>query len=234
MAWRDYQVRRASPAEVRRWARRGLFGNVGIVCGQVSGNLVVLDFDAPDAYDAFHTRFPSLENTFMVATGGGGWHVYLRVGDLPLSRRGQGVELCAEGRQVVAPPSVHPTTGQGYRVHLPRDIRRVPDLSEVAEWLENTRTSMSVHQPFAGREPVTHWTTSPTLVAAIADTLRARGYWRKSDWLNGPCIYPQRHAHADHKTSFGFNIRSGYGNCFVCGSMLAKDVVRTIGIDPIP
>jgi hypothetical protein len=72
------------------------------------------------------------------------------------------------------------------------------------------------------------------LVTHIVNVLCTRGYRQKGDWLNGPCIYPARHAHSDSKTSFGFNARTGYGNCFRCGSMLAKDVARTIGIDLVP
>lgn len=232
VTWREYQRRRPSPAELRRWVRRGLFGNVGIVCGAVSGHLVVLDFDAQSAYTAFRARFPDLAQTYTVATGGGGRHVYLRVDSLPPSRRGQGVELCAEGRQVVVPPSVHPGTGQPYRVHLVLDIRRVPDLSAVVTWMESTPRPVSAGQPHLEQRPTSGAGVAPTLVAGIAETLRGRGYRQRSDWLNGPCIYPERHAHADSKTSFGFNTRSGYGHCFVCGSMLSKDIARALGIDP--
>jgi len=33
------------------------------------------------------------------------------------------LELCGEGRQVVAPPSLHPRTGQRYRVQVEQAIR---------------------------------------------------------------------------------------------------------------
>jgi len=240
VTWREYQRRRVTLVELRRWVRRELFSNVGIVCGKVSGNLAVLDFDTADAYDDFRARFPEVAKTTTIATGGGGWHVYLRVDALPPSLRGQGVELCANGRQVVASPSVHPVTGKPYRLALPLDIRHVLDLSKVKEWVETSRRSARSRGPVGEREhitPVSRWTTavvSTTLVAAIADTLRVRGYRQKGDWLNGPCIYPHHHSHNDSKTSFGFNARTGYGNCFRCGSILAKDVARTIGIDPVP
>lgn len=230
VAWGGYQRQHVSPAALRRWARRGLFGNVGIVCGKVSGNLVVLDFDSLEAYDAFRARFPDLVQTYVVFTGGEGWHVYLRVDSLPPSRRGENVELCSEGRQVVAPPSVHPLTGKPYRVESPAEIKRVSDLTTLVEWLESARPPSGVFQPATRREHITsipRWagaTANTTLVDAIADSLRARGYRQKGEWLNGPCIYPERHAHNDSKISFGFNIRTGYGNCFRCGSMLAKDI----------
>ncbi len=192
----------------------------------------MLDFDAPGTYDAFLARFPMFAQTYTVATGGEGWHVYLRVDVLPPSRRGQSVELCAEGRQIVAPPSVHPGSGQPYRVHLPLDIRRVPDLSEILTWMESAARPVRVRQADVEHRYASNKSASPILVTTIAETLRTRGYRQKGNWLNGPCIYPHRHAHDDSKTSFGFNIRTGYGNCFVCGSMLARDIARAIGLDP--
>jgi hypothetical protein len=232
VTWREYQQRQPTRAELQRWARRGLFGNVGIVCGEVSGSLVVLDFDAQEAYDAFRARFPDLAQTYTVATGGGGWHVYLRADALPPSRRGQGVELCADGRQVVAPPSVHPN-GSPYRVEQPFAIRRVPGLSEVVQWMDSLARPARVRQPGVAHRHASRTATNPALVAAIADTLRARGYRQKGDWLNGPCIYSQRHAHGDAKRSFGFNTRTGYGWCFTCQrSMLAKEIAQTLTLIP--
>jgi hypothetical protein len=58
------------------------------------------------------------------------------------------------------------------------------------------------------------------------------GYSGRGDWLSGPCLYPARHQHGDVHPSFGFNIRSGYGNCYVCGSILLKDICTELGIRP--
>jgi hypothetical protein len=73
---------------------------------------------------------------------------------------------------------------------------------------------------------------STSLIDAIATHFRTLGYRQRGDWLNGPCIYPERHAHGDSRASFGFNVRSGYGNCFRCGSMLARDIAAVLGINP--
>lgn len=73
---------------------------------------------------------------------------------------------------------------------------------------------------------------NPDLIAAVAATFTQQGYRRRGDWLNGMCVYPERHAHLDHHPSFGFNTRSGYGFCFVCGSMLLKDLCDVFGIQP--
>jgi hypothetical protein len=225
VTWKPYQTRRASPGEISHWARCGLFGNVGIVCGAVSGNLVALDFDTPGAYAAFRARFPTLSKSYTVASGGGGWHVYLRADMLPRSRRGRGVELCAGGRQVVAPPSVH-VSGRPYRVLRPSPILHVSGLEELARWVcpDAARYRSGASMP-VGR-------ISPSLVAAIAERFRALGYRQRGDWLNGPCIHPERHRNRDRHFPFGFNTRSAYGYCYVCGSMLARDMAAMLGINP--
>lgn len=50
------------------------------------------------------------------------------------------------------------------------------------------------------------------------------GYKRRGDWLSGRCIHPDNHRNGDQHPSFGFNTRTAYGNCFICGSMLVKDI----------
>jgi hypothetical protein len=63
------------------------------------------DFDAPGAYTTFCARFPDLAQTFTVATGGGGWHVYLRVEALP--RRGADRRQVREGSRWSPKSSPH-------------------------------------------------------------------------------------------------------------------------------
>lgn len=228
--WSEYQQRRPRPGELQRWARRGMFQNVGIVCGAVSGNLIALDFDLSEVYRAFQSDFPDLATTYTVATGGGGWHVYLRVDVLLPSLRGKGVELRANGSQVAAPPSVHPDTGQAYRVARPLDIRHVDDLAELQRWLRPTPKTARHPSPVQQSNKGNTMTINTKLVSKIAARLREMGYSEKDGWLNGPCLYPERHTHGDRKVSFGFNVKTGYGNCFRCGSMLAKDLASKLGI----
>ena len=42
--WLEYQKRKPTEDEVRKWFSGGN-KNIGIICGKVSGNLVVFDFD---------------------------------------------------------------------------------------------------------------------------------------------------------------------------------------------
>jgi hypothetical protein len=66
----------------------------------------------------------------------------------------------------------------------------------------------------------------------VNDQLTRLGYIQQGDWLSGPCLHPAQHQHDDVHHSFGFNVRSGYGNCFRCGSILLKDICNTLGIQP--
>ncbi len=73
---------------------------------------------------------------------------------------------------------------------------------------------------------------NPALLQAVTDQLTHMGYSGRGDWLSGSCLYPTHHWHENTHASFGFNVRSGYGNCYVCGSILLKDICTEIGIHP--
>lgn len=74
---------------------------------------------------------------------------------------------------------------------------------------------------------------SSDLVSRVVDAFALQGYVRRGDWLNGPCPYAGRHKHGDRHPSFGFNTRTGYGYCHLCGSMLLKDLCEILSV-PTP
>jgi putative DNA primase/helicase len=133
-SWKEYQARRPTEAEVRGWWDRPDPPGVGVVCGAVSGGLIVLDFEDRRAFDRWAVRVNEsvpgcLDSLPMVETPGGGRHVYYRAaGQVPAGaklafrRTADGLELAAEtrgeGHYVVAPGSpadVHPA-GVEYRL----------------------------------------------------------------------------------------------------------------------
>ena len=240
-SWTQYQQNRAMPSEIEAWHKQGILQNIGIVCGSVSGNLVVLDLDGVEGYPAFAASFPQLAETYTVATGGGaGKHVYFRVDTMPPSVKAMNtpignLELCGDGRQVVAPPSTHPTTDKLYRVEKACDILRVPDLDELVRWIEMFKpreTQSNWKPPMRVNFPTGEATINPRLLDAIAHELLRRNFKQHGEWLHGRCIHPERHKNGDRNPSFGFNVRSGYAHCYVCGTMLAKEVCETLNIDP--
>ena len=53
--WREYQSRKANEGEIHEWLTEFWTedANIGIVCGRVSGNLIVLDFDTDSTWEDF-------------------------------------------------------------------------------------------------------------------------------------------------------------------------------------
>jgi hypothetical protein len=240
-SWTVYQQRAATPAEIDEWYHKRLLDNLGIVCGEASGNLVVLDLDGPAGYPAFAATFPHLTETYTVASGGGvGRHVYFKVNHLPASVKAMRtpighLELCSTGRQVVAPPSLHPRTGQLYKVEIEEDILQVDDLDRLVSWIEAFRPREQAAKAVRKREvtmPTSDISLNPRIISAISDRLSGQGYQLRGEWLKGRCIHPERHENGDRTPSFGFNTRAGYAHCFVCGNMLAKELCEALNIDP--
>jgi hypothetical protein len=93
---------------------------VGIATGM--SKMLVLDVDPKDggleAYDELCMFIPDIQKGFVVRTGTGGIHVYFKYegDDISISagKLGPGLDIRATGGYVVAPPSIHPDTGQKY------------------------------------------------------------------------------------------------------------------------
>ena len=106
--WKAYQQKRVNPRHLDLWFNRQNFGGIAIVTGQIS-RLMVLDFDDEFLLERFKETFPRLLNTRTVLSAGRGLpHFYYRlpVGIQVPSRRTAGLDLQAEGRYVIAPPTV--------------------------------------------------------------------------------------------------------------------------------
>jgi len=129
--WKEFQERLPTKEEVREWFK-GKDNNIGVVCGRVSGNLVVIDFDNVDKFNEWYEKVDKLGlrdlvlNTWIVETGKG-IHVYFRVNVSPEEftklfrtrvRFTEGVDVKSEGGYVVAPPSIHPN-GKCYEFRTP-------------------------------------------------------------------------------------------------------------------
>lgn len=108
--WDEYQRRLPTEDELERWFAKTDY-NVGIVCGRVSGGLVVVDFDSIESFDWWCDQDYSRWLIPTVQTAHGR-HVYVRVsGVVNGNHRNQArkIDLRGEGGYVVAPPSTHET-----------------------------------------------------------------------------------------------------------------------------
>lgn len=150
-SWARLQVQRPALSHVHEWHRRGYLHNVGIICGAVSRNLVVIDLDGPDAVNEFRRQFADRLPVTRVVRTGSGEHWYYFADQLPTTTRTKGFELRANGCYVVAPPSIHPTTGQPYQIISDSPIARRPSLESVREWIMSRITAK---QGQGQRQPV--------------------------------------------------------------------------------
>jgi len=121
VAWRGYQERRATADEVRRWFAAPTGLNVGIVCGAVSG-VVVVDLDDAEAQEwAWRCLPPTPMRT---RTPRGGEHWYYQHPGVPVGNRVRvqpgtrphplALDLRGDHGFVVAPGSLHAATGRRY------------------------------------------------------------------------------------------------------------------------
>ncbi|MCP4424939.1 MAG: bifunctional DNA primase/polymerase [Chloroflexi bacterium] len=135
--WKPFREQRPDRAALTRW-----FGqekaNVAIVTGQVSGGLVVFDFDT-DA-DLYYRRWRRLVGPLArklpLAATGKGYHVYVRT-DVSFPNRKLTynkekrvlIETRGEGGYIIAPPSLHPN---GRRYQWCQGGYRIPQVTDAA------------------------------------------------------------------------------------------------------
>lgn len=132
---KDWVAQASTDSEViREWWRRWPDSNVGIVTGGRS-RIVVLDIDprngGDESLDRLVREHGPLPETVESLTGGGGRHLLFQDPGLPVRKRIgllPGIDLCAEGAQIVAPPSAH-RSGRSYAwdlAHHPDDTPLAP------------------------------------------------------------------------------------------------------------
>lgn len=189
--WQPYQYRLAHSGELANWKRWGKFHNIAVVCGQVSGNLVVIDLDGQNAVRLFTQHFPVLAETYTVITGSGqGKHLYLQVDTLPPTTRamnipgGGNIELRANGCYVVAPPSIHPTTRQPYRVERPLNVLGVDTLDTLRQWLLGLNPSAMPSTPKIGEKRAISFGFAAAALRGEINALRAAAEGNRNNRLN--------------------------------------------------
>ena len=128
--WKEYQHRLPTEAEWKRWFADALC----IVCGAVSGNLRVIDFDQKGkAFEAFKTKCPKeLFDRLVIETSqSGGYHVIFRTEsemkvEQKLARDADGktlIETLGEGKLFLCAPT------PGYEL-IQWDFQHIPVLKD--------------------------------------------------------------------------------------------------------
>lgn len=137
--WVNYAANDAD--HIREWFTEWPDANLGVLAGQRSG-IVVVDIDPRNGGDEslaeLEEKEGALPETVECLTGGGGRHLYFKhpTGEFRVNNDiAPGVEIKATGRQVIAPPSTHPS-GQKYRWEKDREPWSV-ELAHLPDWLRS-------------------------------------------------------------------------------------------------
>lgn len=129
VAWEEFQKRRMSEDEVRKHFSGDV--NIGIVCGAISGNLVVVDWDDKEIFENAERNFGNKEETLTTTTGKG-VHKYFRLNaHCPCFRLAElSIDVKGEGGYVVAPPSLHKSGKRYERVSKATEPRLLSDTDD--------------------------------------------------------------------------------------------------------
>lgn len=109
--WKQYQRRRPTESDLRQLFAGDSATGLAVICGNVSGGLVVRDFDTEDSYLAWQLSHQPLSEVLPTVQTGRGFHIYFANGHRKITTLGDG-ELRGAG-YVLAPPSIH-TSGSRY------------------------------------------------------------------------------------------------------------------------
>jgi hypothetical protein len=213
-----------------RWKRGGAAEVVALPA-------LFVDVDDPSAEALARLRCTEPAPSCIVASGGG-YHAYWWLDepttDLNTARlllRGLAVALggdrlsVAQSLRVVSSVNTKPSRGNALCRLIELHDRRycINDFTAYLPCPAPRPTSQHI-------QSTTPYVPSADLIARITHALMQRGGKLRGDWVNGACPFPERHKHGDRQPSFGFNTRSGYGFCHVCGSLLLKDLCPALGI----
>jgi hypothetical protein len=104
--WKPFQLQRPDPETLRKlFARRDITG-LAVIHGDVSGGLVIRDFDRADSYDAWAASHKDLAVVLPTAQTGRGKHVFFR-GPPAFKKLGDGEYRGKVGLYTLLPPSIH-------------------------------------------------------------------------------------------------------------------------------
>ncbi len=117
--WAEFQERVATDGELAEWFAPHKAVGVAVVCGKISGNLAVLDFESDSAWHVWAERAAvlGLEGVYagfpLARTPKGGRHLYCRIaegavagGKLAMRSKNETlIEVRGEGHYVLAPGS---------------------------------------------------------------------------------------------------------------------------------
>lgn len=152
--WKQYQYKLADKKTITEWLSQTVY-SYGIICGRVSGGIVVLDFDCVKYYQQFKQSFHILSKTYTVKTKRG-YHVYLK-SDFPIpTRHFERCDIQGDGGYVVGSESS--VNGHIYKVYQSDNIQTMDYKSyrEILEWLSPLPKQLELFHKIASKSDNPH------------------------------------------------------------------------------
>ena len=105
-SWAEFQKRRPSEEEIRRWWTQWTDAQIGVVCGAIS-NLIVIDTDTPMAVEEVESLLPDALEVPCHTTPRGGRHYFFQYREGVKSTNKNGIhqfEIHSDGTLAIIPP----------------------------------------------------------------------------------------------------------------------------------
>ena len=176
-----------------------------------------------------------------IVASGGGYHAYWWLNeptaDLQTARHAlRGLATALDGDHLSVAQSLRVPLSHNTKPSRGNALCRVLELHDHRYALDRFKAYLPSDRPSPRRlssaSPPATFTPIPLnadTIQRVADVLTACGCKPRGDWLNGACPFPGRHKHGDRHPSFGYNTKTGYGFCHVCGTLLLKDLCAALG-----
>jgi len=150
--------------------------NYGLLCGERSARLCVIDFDNLEAWEEWRLTAPAEAKETLTIASARGVHLYVTINELPahkLKMAQGGGDVLTTGAYVVGPGSIHPS-GATYRVTNDYAIRRIESLDEMRLPIEKKPAPLLPAHQYAHRGDVALG-SAPSLarIAGVVDAFRA-------------------------------------------------------------
>lgn len=175
-SWIPFKLRRATMPEVEAWYDLEPRLNLGIICGQASGGLIVVDYDLTPS---------DLVETVLVRTSRRNhFHAYYHSSQPEQSRNFEYGQILAEGKIAVAPPSFNAETRRYYSFYEGYSLED-RGIENYSYWLQTQGLqrgknedgkriyiSTWVPSPLAGKSDISTWVPSLPQTYLNEDGLR--------------------------------------------------------------
>ena len=245
VSWKVFQQRLPTDEERAKFFANG--HQLGIVCGAVSGNFNLQDFDKPGLCDLFEQAAADnglrdlVQKLVRIGTPSGGDHFYFRsvsppAGNLKLARAADGstlIETRGEGGQGVAPPSMGYTILRGHPTAPPvltdAEVQALFDIARLFNEKKDERiegVKQATSRRGDGLKPGADFNERGQGLAL--EVLREAGW--KTLYQHGATIGLQRPGKAERSASATFN-HGGHGYLY-CFSTNAQPFEAERGYSP--